>query len=89
MSVPTCGLCASAGTTVSLWCSQWSLDNYSLNARESSIRQWIQMVCNYLKLGRKNCTLGPNGFKSTNAEHEDVKFQYLVHYIDDKWKLFL
>lgn len=42
------------------------------------------MVCNYLKLGRKNCTLGPNGFTDTNAEHEDVKFQCLVHNIDDK-----
>lgn len=42
------------------------------------------MVCNYLKLGRKNCTLGPHGFTNTNAEHEDVKFQYLVHNIDDK-----
>lgn len=45
------------------------------------------MVCNYLKLGRKNCALGPNGITNTNAEHENIKFQYLVRNIDDKRKL--
>lgn len=87
--MPACRLCASVRATLGLWHSQWSLDNYSLHARESLVRQWIQVVCNYLKLGRKNCTLGPNGFTNTNAEHEDVKCQYSVDNIDDKWKLLL
>ena len=70
----TCELCASVVITVSLQCSQWSLENYSLHPRER-LRQWIQMLCKYLKLGKKNHTLGPNEFTNINVEHEDVKFQ--------------
>lgn len=33
------------------------------------------MLCKYLKLGKKNCGLGPNEFMNTNIEHEDVNFQ--------------
>lgn len=47
------------------------------------------MLCNYLKLGKKNRTLRLNGFTKANVEHEDVKFQYFVHNTDDKWKLLL
>lgn len=67
-----CELCASVVITASLQRSQWSLENYLLHPRDTSIRQ---SKCKYLKLSKKNHTPGRNEFTNTNVEHEDVKFQ--------------